>query len=86
MIVCSVAVLAKTQNCSTGFSFLKNKWNDGFTRFWIVFEFVLVVSVLAQCPNSHLIETSCGKYACWHAVCQDRKEYPRTDFVGVVWT
>lgn len=65
---------------------LENEWHDCLSGFRIVFEFSFVVSMFAQCPHGHLIESSHGENECWHAARQNRKAYPGTHFVGVIWT
>lgn len=65
---------------------LKNKWNNCFSIFWIIFKFSFVVSMFSRCPHCHLIKSSHCKYKCWHATCHDWKENPCSNFICVIWT
>lgn len=43
----------------------KQKGNDGLSSLWIVGEFLFVVAMLSQCPQSHLVETSHSEDGSW---------------------
>lgn len=40
---------------------LQQKWNNSSTSLWIVGEFLLVIAVLSQRPDSHLVEADNGE-------------------------
>lgn len=44
---------------------LKNEWNDGLALLWVVFEFLLVVAVLAEGPHGHLVHSGGGEEVSW---------------------
>lgn len=47
--------------------YLQGKGENGTTTLWIILEFLPVVTVLAQSPDSHLESASEGKQISWQA-------------------
>jgi len=45
----------------TKYAKLNDKWNDGFPGTRIIFELPLVIAVLAERPNRHLVKPGHGK-------------------------
>lgn len=54
-------------NYNCAFLYLQGKWENGTTTLWIILEFLPVVTVLAQSPDSHLESASEGKQISWQA-------------------
>lgn len=65
---------------------LEQKRNNSFTTSWIVWKFFFVITMFAQCPDSHLIETSDGEYCGRKTLSHNGKWCPCIPFISIVWT
>ena len=65
---------------------LNDERHNGFSVFRILLELFLVVSVLAERPDGHLIEAGRSEQANRQALAHQREAAPRADLVRVVRT
>lgn len=63
---------------------LDQEWNNGLATTWVLFKLAFVVAMLAQSPDSHLIETGNCKDTDRQALSQNGEKYPRINFIGIV--
>lgn len=66
------------------FLYLDEEGKDGLSAFGVVLELLLVVAVLAQGPQSHLVCAGKAEQSSWNALGHDGEGDPGSDFIGVV--
>jgi len=66
--------------------FLDHEWYDALPATWVVSELFTIVSVFAESPDCHLVESSHAEQCSWETLSHDTEADPRADLVRIVGT